>query len=107
MKRYAIGLNLAILAAFAGCDTVGYDPGTLPAGSGDVNVRTPGTPGATTPEDVDVDVQLDGDRSPAVTSNPTVDTPAERRAERRERIGEAIDNVDVNVDSNGADVNID
>ena len=91
---------------------MGYDPGTLPAGSGpagsgDVNIRTPATPGASHPEDVDVDVKLDGDRSPAVTSDTTVETPVERRAERRERIGEALDRVDVNVDTDGADVNVD
>ena len=67
-----------------------------------MDVRTPGTAGASDPDDVDINVDVDREQVPAVT-----ETTPERRQERRERIGNALERVDVDVDSDGTDVKID
>jgi hypothetical protein len=110
MKEIYAFAVLTGLSGVWGCDTTADRSGTPralpagsePAGSGDVNIRTPGTPGASDPEDVNIDIDVNRDEVPAVTN-----TPRERRQERRERLGEAIDRIDVQVDANGADVNVD
>lgn len=106
---YAFAI-LSTLCGVWGCDTTADrsgSPPALPAGSGDVNIRTPGTPGANDPDDVNIDIDVNRDEVPAVSSTPRSSTPLERRQERRERLGEAIDRIDVQVDANGADVNVD
>ena len=111
---------ITVLSLVWGCDMTTdqtgaipeLPPGSMPAGSGDVNVRTPGTPGANDPDDVNIDLDVNRDDLPAVSSTPRITTPPpstlrERREDRRERLGDTIDRIDLQVEANGADVNVD
>jgi hypothetical protein len=106
--------SLALITVFSlvwGCDVTANRTGAsharpsgpIPAGSGDVNVRTPGV---YDPDDVKVDIKVKRDELPAGSSAPRASTLRDRREERRERLGEAIDRIDVQVEANGADVNV-
>ncbi len=88
MSRMKYAFAMSIVLGVCGCDhDESIDP---PAPASDI----------TQPNESDIEVRVD-------RHSPAVNTRSGGRNERRESLREAIDNVDVNVDESGVDVDVD